>query len=503
MEPISVLLAITGLAAGYGGATYITKQKLGDLDAKGKAEVAKAKAEASDILLDAKKEAARIAEEARKDEKKWREEISDTEKRLAKREETLDNKLDELDKRAENLRKGESEIEKLKDQIREIRTKQQEGLEKISKLKKEDAVKKLMQMTEKDIKEDLISLIGKLRDEAKEHAEENAKLVLTQAMERLASEMATEKTVVAVPLPDDMKGRIIGKEGRNIQTIQRLTGVDVLVDETPGVVVLSSFDPVRRQIARITMEQLIKDGRVHPGRIEEVVAKAEKEIEKEVEKAADDALREVGVPGVPKEMKTLLGELKFRTSYGQNVLHHSTEMAHLAGMLASEIGADVLTTKTAALLHDIGKAVTHKIEGKHHHIGAELARKAGMKEEICHAIEAHHDDVDATTPEAMIIRVVDALSAARPGARNVSAEDFVKRMQDLENVANGFEGIEKSFAISAGREIRVFVRPKEIDDLQAIKLSRDIANKIEATLQFPGTIKVTLIRETRAIEYAK
>lgn len=503
MDPITIALALAGLAAGYGGATYVTKQKLGDLEKRSTESAGKAEKEAADILLKAKEEAAKALEEARLDEKKRREDFTKTEQRLLAREETLDKKLDEIDKRTERVRAEETEIEKLKSTIHEIRAKQQESLEKIAKLTKEDARTKLMEMTEKDIRQDLTGLVAKLQEDAKEHAEDDAKVILTQAMERLSSEVTAEKTVVAVPLPDEMKGRIIGKEGRNIQAIQRLTGVDVLVDETPGVVVLSCFDPIRRQVARLVMETLIKDGRVHPGRVEEVVEKATKDIDREIDKAAEEAMREVGVPVVPHDIKRLLGELKFRTSYGQNVLKHSTEMAHLAGMIAGEIGANVMLCKTAALLHDIGKAVTHKIEGKHHHIGAELARKAGMSEEVCHAIEAHHDDIEATTPEAMVIRVVDALSAARPGARNVSAEDFVKRMTDLENVANGFEGIEKSFAISAGREIRVFVRPQEIDDLTAIKLARDIANKIEATLQFPGTIKVTAIRETRAIEYAK
>ncbi len=503
MDPIAIVLAVAGLAAGYGGATYVTKQKLGDLEKRSKESAGKAEKEAADILLKAKEEAAKALEESRHEEKKRREESAKTEQRLLAREETLDKKLDELDKRTEKVRAEEVEIEKLKSTIHEIRAKQQESLEKIAKLTKEDARTKLMEMTEKDIRQDLTGLVAKLQEDAKEHAEDDAKVILTQAMERLSSEVTAEKTVVAVPLPDEMKGRIIGKEGRNIQTIQRLTGVDVLVDETPGVVVLSCFDPIRRQVARLVMETLIKDGRVHPGRIEEVVEKATKDIDREIEKAAEEAMREVGVPTVPHDIKRLLGELKFRTSYGQNVLKHSTEMAHLAGMIAGEIGANVMLCKTAALLHDIGKAVTHKIEGKHHHIGAELARKAGMSEEVCHAIEAHHDDIEATTPEAMVIRVVDALSAARPGARNVSAEDFVKRMTDLENVANSFDGIEKSFAISAGREIRIFVRPQEIDDLTAIKLARDIANKIEATLQYPGTIKVTAIRETRAIEYAK
>jgi len=323
-------------------------------------------------------------------------------------------------------------------------------------------------------------------------------------MERMSSEVTAERTVTAIKLTDDeMKGRIIGKEGRNIQALQRATGVDILVDDTPGMIILSSFDPLRRQVARLSLEMLMKDGRIHPGRIEEVVAKAEKEIEKEVLRAGEDAAREVGVIGIPKEMLHLLGELRFRTSYGQNVLMHSTEMAHMAGLIAEEIGADVRITKTATLLHDIGKAVTHKIEGKHHHIGAEFARKYGMDDRIVHAIEAHHDDIDATTPEALIVRICDALSAARPGARNISAENFAERMRDLENVANGFPGIEKSYAISAGREVRVIVRPENVDDLSAIKLARDIANKIESTMQYPGTIKVNVIREMRAIEFAK
>ena len=359
-------------------------------------------------------------------------------------------------------------------------------------------------MTERDIKGDLTGLISKLQNDAKETAEEQAQLILVTAMERMSSEVTAERTVTALKLTDDeMKGRIIGKEGRNIQALQRATGVDVLVDDTPGMVILSSFDPLRRQVARLSLEMLMKDGRIHPGRIEEVVAKASKEIEKEVTRAGEDAAREVGVIGIPKEMLRLLGELKFRTSYGQNVLMHSTEMAHMAGLIAEEIGADVRTVKTATLLHDVGKAVTHKVEGKHHHIGAELARKYGMSDAIVHAIEAHHDDVEATTVEALVVRVCDALSAARPGARNISAENFSERMRELENVANSFPGIEKSYAISAGREVRVIVRPENVDDLSALKLARDIANKIEGTMQYPGTIKVNVIRETRAIEFAK
>ena len=359
-------------------------------------------------------------------------------------------------------------------------------------------------MTERDIKQDMIGLINKLQNDAKEEAEDVAQTILVTAMERMSSEVTAERTVTAIKLADEeMKGRIIGKEGRNIQAFQRVTGVDILVDDTPGMIILSSFDPVRRQIARMSLELLMKDGRIHPGRIEEVVAKAELEINKEVNRAGEDAAREVGVVGIPKEMLRLLGELKFRTSYGQNVLLHSVEMAQLSGLIAEEIGADVRITKTATLLHDTGKAVTHKMEGKHHHIAAELARKYGMSEEIAHAIESHHDDVEATTPEALVVRVCDSLSTARPGARNISSENFAERMRDLENIALGFKGIDKAYAISAGREVRIIVSPKDVDDLSAIKLARDIAVKIESTMQYPGTIKVNVIRETRAIEFAK
>lgn len=500
-----VISAIVGIAAGFGGATVVTKQKLGSAAEKADKELAKAKKESDLLVIEAKKEAVRVAEEAKKEEEKRRRELKETESRLLTREESLDKKLDELDKRGEKLRSSEDELEKLKDEVRSIRTSAKEKLEKIAKLTKTEAAEKLMQMTEKDIKKDLEGLVSKLQRDATEDAEERAQLVITQAMERMASEVTTEKTVTAIKLTDDeMKGRIIGKEGRNIQAIQRATGVDILVDDTPGMVIMSSFDPIRRQVARVTLEMLMKDGRIHPGRIEEVVEKAQKQIDKDIDRAGEDAVREVGVVGlVPKEMMRLLGELKFRTSYGQNVLKHSTEMAHIAAVIGEEIGVDVKTVKVAALLHDVGKALTHKVEGKHHHISAEMARKYGMNDAIVHAIEAHHDDIDATTPEAVVVRVVDALSAARPGARNISAENFAERMRELENVANSFPGIDKSYAISAGREVRVIVRPEKIDDLTAIKLARDIANKIESTMQYPGTIKVNVIRETRATEYAK
>ncbi len=495
---IEVIIA-AAIGAGAGAAGLVGYQRTRQINGKNQIErdLADAKTKASDIVLKAKDEALKIENERRKE---WQK----TENRLADREKTLDNKLEELDRRAEKLRAHEDEVDNLKNEIRDIRTRQQEKLEKIAGLKKKDAADKLMQMTERDIKQDLVGLVSKLQHDAMDDAEERAQMILVTAMERMSSEVTAERTVTAVKLTDDeMKGRIIGKEGRNIQALQRETGVDILVDDTPGMIILSSFDPVRRQVARLSLEMLMKDGRIHPARIEEVVAKAKKQIDKEVRQAGEDAMRETGVVGIPKEMLLLLGELKFRTSFGQNVLKHSTEMAQIAGMIAEEIGADVRITKIATLLHDVGKAVSHKIEGKHHHIGAELARKYGMDERIVHAIEAHHDDIEATTPEAIIVRVCDAASAARPGARNVSAENFAERMRDLENVATSFEGIDKAYAISAGREVRVIVKPQAIDDLSAIKLARDIATKIESTMQYPGTIKVNVIRETRAIEFAK
>ena len=498
MIMIEVIIA-AAVGAGAGAAGLVGYQRTRQINGKNQIErdLANAKTKASDIVLKAKDEALKIENERRKE---WQK----TENRLADREKTLDNKLEELDRRAEKLRAHEDEVDNLKNEIRDIRSRQQEKLEKIAGLKKKDAVDKLMQMTERDIKQDLVGLVSKLQHDAMDDAEERAQMILVTAMERMSSEVTAERTVTAVKLTDDeMKGRIIGKEGRNIQALQRETGVDILVDDTPGMIILSSFDPVRRQVARLSLEMLMKDGRIHPARIEEVVAKAKKQIEKEVRQAGEDAMRETGVVGIPKEMLLLLGELKFRTSFGQNVLKHSTEMAQIAGMIAEEIGADVRITKIATLLHDVGKAVSHKIEGKHHHIGAELARKYGMDERIVHAIEAHHDDIEATTPEAIIVRVCDAASAARPGARNVSAENFAERMRDLENVATSFEGIDKAYAISAGREVRVIVKPQTIDDLSAIKLARDIATKIESTMQYPGTIKVNVIRETRAIEFAK
>lgn len=505
MEIISIAIAaIAGLGLGAGSLFAYNKKK--ENGGKNKAEdlIRKAKHEAGDIVLEAKKEASRIASKSQAEEAERRKEWKRTENRLMERETSLDNKLDALEKKTERLTKSEKELEDLKNEVRDIRVKQHEKLEKIAALSKAEAREKLMKMTENDIRQDLVALVAKEQKEIKHDIDETAQSILLTAMERMSSEVTADRTITALKLPDDeMKGRIIGKEGRNIQALQRATGVDIVVDDAPGMVILSSFDPIRRQVARYALERLMKDGRINPASIEEAVQKGEKEIEKEVVRAGEDAAREVGVVGIPREILHLLGELKFRTSYGQNVLLHSIEMAHMAGMIAEEIGADKRIAKTATLLHDMGKAVTHKIEGKHAEIGAELAKKYGMPDPIVHAIAAHHDDIEPTTPEALIVKICDAISAARPGARNISAENFAERMRDLENIATSFPGIDKAYAISAGREIRVIVEPKQIDDLTALKLARDIANKIEATMSYPGVIKVNVIRETRAVEYAK
>ena len=499
-----VIALVVGIAVGAGIFAIYNKSKERGGQNKADEIIRKAKHEASELVLNAKKEATKLTDQANREESDRRKEWQKTEKRLTEREDALDKKLDQLDKRSEKLRQEETELEDLKGEIRDVRDKAQAKLEKIAGLTKEEAYDKLVKMVEKDTKKDLADLIIKQQNALNDSVDETVEAILLTAMERMSSEVTADRTVTSIKLPDDdMKGRIIGKEGRNIQALQHATGVDVLVDDTPGMVVLSSFDPIRRQVTRYALERLMKDGRINPASIEEAVAKAEREIEKEVVRAGEDAAREVGVIGIPREILHLLGELKFRTSYGQNVLLHSVEMAHMAGMIAEEIGADVNIAKTATLMHDMGKAVTHKIEGKHAEIGAELARKYGMDERIVHAIAAHHDDIEPTTPEAIIVKICDAVSAARPGARNVSAENFAERMRGLENVATSFPGIDKAYAISAGREIRVIVSPKAVDDLTALKLARDIANKIEATMQYPGVVKVNVIRETRAIEYAK
>ena len=490
---ILITVAIAGGAAGY-SYNYTV----------GRRRVLTQAAEAKRVLNEAKALAVQVAAAAQLEERERRQHLAATESQLLQRQTNLDQKLEELDRRQERLRRHEADLDTIKDELRTIRTKQHANLEKIAGLTKAEAREKMLKVTERDMHDDLVKLVEKMQGEAATEADERARMVIVTAMERIASDQTAERTITTVPLPsDELKGRIIGKEGRNIQAFERATGVDVIIDETPGAIVLSSFSPIRRQVARVALEKLLADGRIHPARIEEVVAKAQAEIDKETKAAGERALKETGVVGIPAELVLLLGQLKFRTSFSQNVLKHSIEMTHMAGMIAKEIGADVRITKTAALLHDVGKAVSHEIEGGHHHIGAALAEQYGMDPAICHAIEAHHDDVEPTTPEAVIIRVVDALSAGRPGARGDTLENYAKRMTELENIAQTFPGITKAYAISAGRELRIFVTPEKIDDLAAIRLARDIATKIEAQLKYPGIIKVNVIRETRAIEFAK
>ena len=496
--------ALVGAAAGYSYNLMIGRRRTQSATLSAEQIVAEAKAGAKEIELEAKTDALKAAEAAKREETERRNQLSATERQVLTRQASLEQKLEELDRRQDKLRRHEGELETLKEDLRAIRTKQQDRLERIAGLSREDAKAKLIQMTERDIRDELVRLVNKLQADARDDADERARMIIATAMERIASEQTAERTITTVALPsDELKGRVIGKEGRNIQSLERATGVDVIIDETPGAIVLSSFDPIRRQVARVALEKLLSDGRIHPGRIEEVVAKARTEVDRMSREAGEKALKETGVVGIPGELVQLLGQLKFRTSYSQNVLKHSIEMAHLAGMIAKDIGANVRIAKTAALLHDVGKAVTHEVEGGHHHIGAQLAQQHGMEEAIVHAIKAHHDDVEATTAEAIVVRIVDALSASRPGARGDTMENYAKRMTELENLANTFEGVTKSYAISAGRELRIIVTPELVDDLSAIKLARDVATKVEATLKYPGVIKVNVIRETRAIEFAK
>jgi len=488
-----IAMGVGGGALGYVGRIYHARKQKENLDSKQK-----------ELLLQAKDEALKIKEEAKKEEEEARRELQELEKSLRRREEVIDNRLETVEVEKSKIIEKEKEIEKIKNEILEIRETQHEALEKLSKLKKEEARDLLLSQVEREYKDDLIRKIKEQKEIAREEAQSIAREILSSAIQRLASEHTVETTTTAVSLPsDEMKGRIIGREGRNIQIFEKETGTDLIIDDTPDTVVISAFDPIRRNIAKVALEKLIADGRIHPTRIEEVVQKAKEEIGQQVKEAGEAAAYEVGVAGLHPDLLKILGRLKFRTSYGQNVLQHSIESAFIAGMLASELGADVNLAKKAALLHDIGKAVDHDIPGPHHHISGDIAKKYGLSEDIIHAIMAHHDDIEAKSVEAIIVKAADAISSSRPGARRETLENYVKRLEELENITNAFPGVEKSYAIQAGREVRILVKPEEIDDLEAIKLSKNIAKKIEEDLQYPGMIKVNVIRETRAIEFAK
>lgn len=508
MESINILFFLISAVVG-GGIGYIYRKAIATKEAEGvegktKKIIEDAKTEAKEIILAAKNEALELREAAKKEERERRDQIIELEKRLAAKEENLEKRASDIEAKKEEVEKARKEVEEIKDELREIRKKQEENLSKIAKLSKEKALEKLLEMVEKDYKKDIVEKIKKVEEEIKERQDEKAREILTSAIQRIASEFTSETTVTSVTLPnDEMKGRIIGREGRNIQTIEKLTGCDIIVDDTPETIVISGFDPVRRHICKKALENLLKDGRINPARIEEAVEKAQKEIDKEIREAGEQAVYEAGITGLPIDLIRILGRLKFRTSYGQNVLKHTIEAVHIASALASELKANVKVAKLGALLHDIGKAVDREIEGAHASISRDICKKFGMSEEVIHAVEAHHEDVPFKTPEAVIVYVADAISASRPGARRDTLENYLKRLEEIENIANSFEGVEKSFAIQAGREVRVLVQPEKLDDLASAKLAKKIAEKIESDLKYPGQIKVNVIRETRATEIAK
>lgn len=503
------VVAIFGLAVAY----LIIRRQLAEQKVRIAEETAKrlledAKKEAERIrkeaLLEAKDEALRQRAEIEKENKERKAELAALERRLQAREDHLEAKEKNIESREKNIKKAEEELLKLKDTLQKVRDQLVVELEKVATLSREDAKRELLSRLEKELEIEAAKKIKAKEEEIKKEADKRAREILATAIQRCAVDHVVETTTSVVELPsDEMKGRIIGREGRNIRAFETLTGVDLIVDDTPEAVILSSFDPLRRETARITLQKLIADGRIHPARVEEMYEKAKQELKAAMWEHGERATMETGVHGLPPVLIQLLGRLHYRTSYGQNVLQHSIEMAHLAGMLASELGVNVNLAKRAALLHDIGKAIDQEVEGTHTRLGVMFAQKAGESPEVLHAIEAHHGDVEPKTIEAVIVQVADAISSARPGARRETLEAYVKRLEKLESVAKTFEGVEKCYAISAGREVRVLVQPEKIDDLLAAKLAHDIAKKIEAELEYPGEVKVTVVREVRATDIAK
>lgn len=493
-----------GLAIGYFLSIFVTSKKINSARERAEALLNEAKNKAQDLLLEAKSNALKTLEESKKIEEERHRQLGLVEALLNKRENEIEARARELDKEKQQLAAKIGEITSIKSELEAKKQKQNEELQKIASLNKEEAKNILIRNIEEEYKQELFERLRKLDQINKEELEKKARDILVTSVQRYAGSHIADATTTVVALPsDEVKGKIIGKEGRNIKTIERLTGVDIIIDDTPEALVISGFDPIRRQIAKVAIEKLIADGRIHPARIEEIVEKAKEEINQKIKEAGEAALFEVGVGMVDPRLTYLLGRLAFRTSYGQNVLLHSIEMAHVAGMLASELGADVVVAKKGALFHDIGKAVDHEVQGTHVEIGRKILQKFGMDEKVIKAMEAHHEEYPYATLESRIVQAADAISGARPGARRDTVEAYLKRLEDLERIANSFEGIEKSYAIQAGRELRVFVTPTKIDDLSAVKLARDIAKKIESEMKYPGEIKVNVIRETRAIEYAR
>lgn len=457
-----------------------------------------------ELLIEAKDEIHRMRNESEKEIKERRLDVQRQERRLLQKEETLDRKIEQLENKEEQLSKKTKEVNDKLNDAEEVKKRQFEMLERISGFSVEQAKDFLLQNLENELVYEKSVKIKEVEQQFKEESDQKARELISLAIQRCAADHVAEATVSVVPLPnDEMKGRIIGREGRNIRALETLTGVDLIIDDTPEAITLSSFDPVRREIARISLERLISDGRIHPARIEEMVEKAKKEVENTIRQEGERAIIEAGIHGAHHEIVKLLGRLRYRTSYGQNVLNHSLEVSHLSGIMASELGVDAATARRAGLLHDLGKAVDHEVEGSHVEIGVDLAKKYKEHADIIHAIEAHHGDVEPHTVIACIVQAADAISAARPGARRENLENYIKRLEKLEEIANSFEGVEKSFAIQAGREIRIMVKPEVVDDARIVLMAREIVKKVENELDYPGQIKVHVIRESRAIEYAK
>ncbi|MGL4451622.1 MAG: ribonuclease Y [Sarcina sp.] len=505
---VAVIILVIGGFIEHKMIQQATKTKVDALEkeAVDKVENAKKQAEATkkEAILEAKEEVHRLRNDFERESRERRNEVQRLERRVIQREESLDKKSEVLDKKDENLNLKIQEIENLEASVQNLYSKQREELERVANLSSETAKDILLDEVKREIKHETAMMIKDIENKAKEEADKKAREIITTAIQRCAADHVSETTVHVVALPnDEMKGRIIGREGRNIRTLETLTGVDLIIDDTPEAVILSSFDPIRREVARMALEKLIVDGRIHPARIEEMVEKSIKDVENDIKEEGEQATFETGVHGLHPEIIKLLGRLKYRTSYGQNVLKHSVEVSYLAGLMASELGIDPTIAKRAGLLHDIGKAVDQEIEGPHALIGGDLAKKYNESSVIVNAIAAHHGDVEMESLEAILVQAADAISAARPGARRETLEAYIKRLEKLEEIADSYEGVEKSYAIQAGREIRIMVKPEIIDDAGAVELVRNIVKDVEEKLEYPGQIKINVIRETRAVDYAK
>ena len=507
-----VLVAVISIAVGVFGGMILRKKiaegKIGSAEEEAKRIVLdgekQAETKKKEALIEAKEEILRQRNESEREIKERRSEISKTERRLVQKEENLDRKSENLEKKNEQLDRKLKDVDAIRAQAEEALAKQLTVLEEISGLSISEAKEQLIEKVESQVKHELAQRLDELETQFKEESETKARNILSLAIQRCAADHVAEATISSVALPsEEMKGRIIGREGRNIQKIETLTGVELIIDDTPEAITISGFDPVRREVARVALEKLISDGRIHPARIEEMIEKAQKEVDASVKQAGERATFEVGIHGIHPELVRLLGRLRYRTSYGQNVLKHSIEVAFLAGMMAEELGVDANTAKRAGLLHDIGKAFPHDVEGSHVEIGVNALKKYKESKDVIHAVEAHHNDVEPKTIVAILVQAADAISAARPGARREDMENYIKRLQKLEEIADSFSGVEKSYAIQAGREIRVMIKPDVVNDQGMLLVAKDIAKRIEEELEYPGQIKVSLIRETRAVDYAK